>query len=43
MTAKHRIAAIRLAEKLNRNPEYAKHLGICFSGTKNQNVSENRK
>lgn len=43
MTAKYRIAAIRLAEKLNSNLEYAKRLGICFSNGKNKNVSEKRK
>lgn len=28
MSAKYRIKALRLAEKIKKNPEYAKQLGI---------------
>ena len=28
MTAKHRIAAIRLSQRLDNNPEYAEYIGV---------------
>lgn len=34
MTARERILAIRLLEKQERNPEYAKQIGIQVSMTK---------
>lgn len=37
MTPYQRIIAIRLAEKINRNPAYAEKLGITVSNKKNNN------
>ena len=35
MTPKHKITAIRLMEKIKKNPDYAKHLGIESKINKN--------
>lgn len=40
MTAKRRIATIRLSEKLERNPEYAKKMGISVSNRKADTTEE---
>ena len=37
MTPKQKILAIRLSEKLSKNPEYAKYLGIEI---KNEHIQE---
>ena len=48
MTAKCRIAAIRLSQKIDRNPEYAEHIGVSIvnrraenTGTRNVQNREN--
>ena len=40
MTPKQKILAIRLSEKITKNPEYAKNIGIEI---KNLNIKENTK
>ncbi len=40
MTAKNRIVAIRLSNRLERNPEYAKMLGISVINGKVDNEKE---
>lgn len=42
MSAKYRIKALRLAEKINKNPEYAKQLGISVE-MKERNRKEEQK
>lgn len=45
MTVKNRIVAIRLSEKLERNPEYANRLGISVINEKvdKGHIQSNRK
>ena len=40
MTVKNRIAAIRLANRLERNPEYAKMIGVSVVNGKVENIEE---
>ena len=40
MTAKRRIATIRLSERLNRNPEYAKKIGVSVINRKTDTTEE---
>ena len=42
MSAKYRIKALRLAEKIQKNPEYAKQLGISVV-MKEANKEEDKK
>ena len=39
MTAKERVLMIRLSEKINKNPEYAKLLGISIINVKTKSIS----
>ena len=41
LTVKNRIAAIRLANRLERNPEYAKMIGVSVVNGKVKNIVEN--
>ena len=47
MTAKRRIAIIRLSDKLERNPEYAKKMGISVikrkADTTEEHVQNNKR
>lgn len=40
LTVKNRIAAIRLANRLERNPEYAKMIGLSVVNGKVKNIEE---
>ena len=40
LTVKNRIAAIRLANRLERNPEYAKMIGVSVVNGKVENIEE---
>lgn len=43
MTARERILAIRLLEKQEKNPEYARQIGIRIDIVKKENKTEERK
>ncbi len=40
MTPKHKISAIRLSEKISKNPSYAKHVGIEIKKSQQKEKSE---
>ena len=40
MTVRNRIAAIRLSNKLERNPEYANMIGVSVVNGKMENIEE---
>lgn len=40
MSPKHKISAIRLSEKLSKNPSYAKRIGIEIQKTPKKEKSE---
>lgn len=40
MIVRNRIAAIRLSEKIERNPEYAKKIGVAIVNGKTENVKK---
>lgn len=40
MTVKGRIHAIRLSEKIQKNPEYAKKAGINYELKKQKNIKD---
>lgn len=40
LTVRNRIAAIRLSNKLERNPEYANRIGVSVVNGKMENIEE---
>lgn len=43
LTARERVSIIRLSEKINKKPDYAKRLGINVINTKTDNILKSAK
>ena len=42
MSVRERLLALKIKEKLDKNPEYAKKIGVCIKVVGNENVGSKK-